>query len=109
MQDSRFNPRDLVGFNAHVENVQLDKYLKHRTNPFCEQDGWKEAVVHIQLPGGLHASEDDAPMLRIGPLFHRRLTDIITAVCKSKLAESFNFTPYMMHWSPNTNSPKVVE
>ena len=71
MQDSQFDPRDLVGFNAHVENVQLDKYLKHRTNPFCEQDGWKEVVVHIQLPVGLHASEDDAPTLRIGPLFHR--------------------------------------
>ena len=111
MQDSQFNPMELVGFNTHVENVHLDKYLKHGTNPFCKQDGWKEATVHIRLPveRTWYANENDAPTLAIGPLFHRRLTDIIKTVCTSKLAETFNFTPYTMHWSPNTDRPEQVE
>ncbi len=47
MQDTRFDLNDLKGFNAHVENVRLDKYLKHGIDPFREQDGWKDAAVYI--------------------------------------------------------------
>ncbi len=111
MQDPRFNLNNLKGFNAHLENVHLDKYLKYGTDPFHEQDGWREATVLIRLPveGRQHETEDNAPTLPICSLFHPQLIDIITSVCASKVAESFNFMPYTMHWSPNTDNSEQVE
>ena len=50
MQDSRFKAEDLAGFNAHTENVRLDKYLTDGTHPFQVQNGWQVATVHVRLP-----------------------------------------------------------
>ncbi|KAH9025634.1 hypothetical protein EDB85DRAFT_1893766 [Lactarius pseudohatsudake] len=89
MRHPRFDLEDLGDFNAHAENVHLDKYLKNGTHPFQTKDGWQEATVRIRLPveGKQFGSEDDAPTLPIHRLFHRSITDIVRSVCASKTAE----------------------
>ena len=111
MQHPRFKLEDLGGFNAHAENVRLDKYLLDGSHPFQVHNGWQAATVHIRLPleGTLLESEDEAPTLAISGLYHRQITDIIRAVCASKAAESFHFAPFTMHWSPNPNVPHEHE
>ncbi|KAH9167309.1 hypothetical protein EDB89DRAFT_2075020 [Lactarius sanguifluus] len=111
MQDDRFDSKHLAGFSAHVENVRLDKYLTDGEHPFQIRDGWQESTVHIRLPleGKQFNSEDDAPMLPIHRLFHRRITDIIRSVCSSKAVELFHLTPYTMHWRPDPLDPDKHE
>ena len=103
MQYPGFRIEEMKGFNAHVENVRLDKYLEGDAHPFQTGDGWQESTVLIHLPveGKPVASEDNAPTLPICGLFHRQITDIVRTVCKSKSAETFHFTPYTMHWHPD--------
>ena len=109
MQHPRFKVEELEGFNAHVENVCLDKYLLDGTHPFQIHNGWQVATIHIRLPleSRLFESKDDAPTLPISGLYHRRITDIVRSVCASKAAESFHFAPFTLHWSPNPDVPQI--
>ena len=96
MQDSRFSTKEMTGFNAHIENVCLDKYLKGDTHPFQEGEGWHKSTVHIRLP--VEGEPVTSEALPIGGVFHRWITDIVRTVCGSKSANTFHFMPYTMHW-----------
>ena len=106
-QHPKFQWEELKNFNAHVENVQLDNYLKHGTHPFQTQNGWHEATVYIRLPveNKQFNSEAEAEMLPIYGLYHRRITDIVRSVCASTATASFHFTPFTMHWTPDSDKP----
>ena len=107
MQDPRFSITEMMGFNSHIENVSLDKYLQDNNHPFQLGEGWQESTVQIRLPveGKPVDSEVNAPTLPIRGLFHRRITDIVRTVCGSKSAETFHFTPYTTHWHPDPLDP----
>ena len=111
LQHPRFKLDKLKGFNAHAENVHLDKYLTDRTHPFQVQDSWQAATVYVCLPleGRLFESEDDAPTLVISGLYHRQITDIVTSMCASMAAESFHFVPFTLHWYPDPDIPHEHE
>jgi hypothetical protein len=72
MQDPRFKMEDLMGFNSHVENTRLDKYLKNGTQSFQMNNGWQQSSVYIRLPveRKSFASERDAPTLPIHGFYH---------------------------------------
>jgi hypothetical protein len=107
MQHPKFQWVELDTFNTHTENICLDKYLKHGTEPFQMENGWQEATVHICLPveGKLFASEEAAPMLPIHGLYHCQIVNIVRTVCASTATVSFHFTPFTMHWTPDTDKP----
>ena len=107
LQDPRFNATEMTGFNSHIENMRLDKYLQGDEHPFQTGEGWQESTVQIRLPveGKPVDSEVNAPTLPIRGLFHRRITDIVRTVCGSKSAETFHFTPYTTHWHPDPLDP----
>jgi hypothetical protein len=111
MQHPKFQWEELENFNAHTENVRLDKYLMHGTEPFQIENSWLEATVHIRLPveGKLYKSKDVAPMLPINGLYHHQIVDIIRSVCASTVTTSFHFTPFTMHWTPNPDKPHEHE
>ena len=111
MEDKSFRTTELQNFSAQRENARLDKYIREGGHPFKMHDGWHEATLEIPLPieGEPIGSEDQAPRLSIPGLFHRRITDIIKAVCASHVVQSFHFTPYTMHWSPDPLNPETNE
>ena len=111
MEDKHFRLEELKGFSAQRENARLDKYIHEGGHPFKTQDGWHEATLDITLPieGQRFHSEDEAPRLTIPRFFHRRITDIIRSVCASRVAETFHFTPYTMHWAPDPLNPERNE
>ena len=111
MEDKSFRTTELQNFSAQRENARLDKYIREGGHPFKTHDGWHEATLEIPLPieGEPIGSEDQAPRLSIPGLFHRRITDIIKAVCASHIVQSFHFTPYTMHWSPDPLNPETNE
>ena len=49
-QDPRFSITEMMGFNSHIENVSLDKYLQDNNHPFQLGEGWQESTVYICLP-----------------------------------------------------------
>jgi hypothetical protein len=99
MKHPKFDWEELDTFNVHAENVCLDKYLKHGTEPFQIENGWQEATVHIHLPveGKPYESKDAVPMLPIYSLYHRWIVNIVRSVCTSTATTSFHFTPFTMH------------
>lgn len=102
-QDPRFNTSEMMGFNSHIENVRLDKYLQGDEHPFQMGEGWQESIAYIRLPveGQPVDLEANAPTLPICGVFHRRITDIVRNVCGSNSAETFHYTPYTTHWHPD--------
>ena len=72
MQHPKFQWEELKNFNAHVENVQVDSYLKHRAHPFQTQNSWQEATVYICLPveNRIFSSEGNTKMLPIYGLYN---------------------------------------
>ena len=110
-QHPKFQLGDLSNFNAHVENVRLDNYLKYGNDPFQIENGWMATTLYIRLPveGNTIESEDAAPLLPIYGLRHRRIVDIVRSVCESSTTASFHFTPFTMHWCPNPDKPHEHE
>ena len=110
-QHPKFQWEELKFFNVHVENVQLDNYLKHGTHPFQTQNGWQEATIYIHLPveNQPFRSEGDTEMLPIYGLYHHRITNIVRSVCMSMATASFHFTPFSMHWIPDSDKPHEHE
>ena len=111
IQYPRFSTKEMTGFNAHVENVHLDKYLKDNMHPFQEGEGWQQSTVHIHLPveGEPVTSEANTPTLPIGGVFHWWITDIVRTVCGLKSADPFHFMPYTMHWHSDPLDPDKHE
>jgi hypothetical protein len=111
VEDKYFRLTELKNFSAQRENARLDKYIREGGHPFKTQDGWHETTLEIPLPveGESFASEDQAPRLSIPKFFHRRITDIIKSVCASHDVQTFHFTPYTMHWSPDPLNPERSE
>ena len=106
-QHPKFKWDNLSNFNAHMENIQLDNYLKYGSNTFQVENGWCALTVLIRLPveGKKLQSEDDAPLLQINRLRHHRIVDIVQTVVESDTTVSFHFTPFTMHWFPNPDKP----
>ena len=111
MQHPRFKLEELRGFNTQAETVPLNKYPLDGTHPFQIQNDWQAATIQVHLPleGRLFESKDDTPTLPISGLYHCQITDIARLVCASKAAESFHFTPFTFHWSPNPDIPHKHE
>jgi hypothetical protein len=111
VEDKYFRLTELKNFSAQQENACLDKYIREGGHPFKTQDGWHETTLEIPLPveGESFASEDQAPRLSIPKFFHRHITDIIKSVCTSHDVQTFHFTPYTMHWSPDPLNPERSE
>ena len=105
MQHPKFQWEELKNFNAHVENVQVDSYLKHRTHPFQTQNSWQEATVYICLPveNRIFSSEGNTCCPYMASTI--AITDIIRSVCMSTPTVSFHFTPFSIHWIPNSDKP----
>ena len=78
-QHPMFQWDDLCNFNAHTENVHLDNYLKYGSDPFQIENGWWSSTTFIHLPveGRTFKSEDEAHLLPINGLCHRRIVDIV--------------------------------
>ncbi|KAG2033983.1 hypothetical protein BDR03DRAFT_935455 [Suillus americanus] len=99
-EDPLFRSEDAIGITHAHESKLLDKYLDDKTNPFREEYGWQESMARIHLPKEKQkwASEEDAPELQIPGVYHRSLVDIITAVFKDDVSQTFNMMPFSQHW-----------
>ena len=106
-QHPKFRWDDLCNFNAHTENIRLDNYLKYGSDPFQIENGWRASTVFIRLPveGRSLKSEDEACLMPINGLRHRRIVDIVRSVVESTTTASFHFTPFTMHWCPDPDKP----
>jgi hypothetical protein len=100
LDDPLFRQKDAVGVTHARESKLLDKYLDDKSNPFQEVYGWRESTVRIRLPKEKQkwASEEDAPELEIPGVYHRSLVDVITAVFKDDVSQTFNMTPFTQYW-----------
>ncbi len=93
-----FSQEHLLGFDAHRENIRLDKSLANSS--FHQQ--FKESTVDILVPSGTVGIPPKTFSLLPG-LLHRKLTTVISDAFTGPLSHFFHFSPFMLyHKSPIT-------
>jgi len=85
-----FNPADLMHFDTHRENQQLDKALSQSTH----HDQFLETSVDILVPSGECST---APKTFTVPgLLHRSITSVIREAFESPLAHLYHYSPFKL-------------
>jgi hypothetical protein len=87
---SDFNKDDLIGFNAHRENQQLDKALSRA----ALKSQFSEASVDILVPSG--DSKVPAQTFSVPGLLHRKLTSVIIDAFNDPLSHLLHFSPFKL-------------
>ncbi|KAJ3724113.1 hypothetical protein DFJ43DRAFT_1133626 [Lentinula guzmanii] len=89
LQDD-FDPADLNGFNAHTENIRLDRsQISLSTLP-----KFQESAVTIEVPSG--DREIGSQDFRIPGLQYRSILSVIKSIFAEPLAEKFHFIPFKL-------------
>ncbi|KAF8189081.1 hypothetical protein K438DRAFT_2144948, partial [Mycena galopus ATCC 62051] len=84
-----FVKEDLLGFNAHTENMRFDK-ASSADAPW-NQDGWKEIDVDIKIPAGKNLP----PHKFTVPGLHRRsIVEVIKSAFTDASARDFHLIPF---------------
>ncbi|TCD66065.1 hypothetical protein EIP91_001873 [Steccherinum ochraceum] len=114
-----FDASDLRNFSAAREAQRLDEWedewedeADKEAPQFKASDGWREASVHIRLPGEGKAhrtSEEDAPQFEVKGIFHRRLIEVIKAAFQDPIAASYNLIPYRLFWNSEASQTPAGE
>ncbi|KAK7437937.1 hypothetical protein VKT23_018372 [Stygiomarasmius scandens] len=89
LQDD-FVPGDLMGFNAHTENLRFDR----ANNPTSPLENFNEASVTIDVPSG----DRNVPSkpFSVSGLYFRNLVSVIKSAITEPLAEKFHFSPFKL-------------
>ena len=87
---SDFNKDDLIGFNAHQENQQLDKALSKA----ALKSQFSESSVDILVPSG--DSKVPAKIFSIPGLLHQKLTDVIIDAFNDPLSHLLHLSPFKL-------------
>ncbi|KAG1803549.1 uncharacterized protein HD556DRAFT_1227092 [Suillus plorans] len=100
LDDDNYRREDARVYDTVREKRLIQDYLKDRSNPFHMENGWHCSSVKIRLPKEKErfASEEDAPEMEIPGVYHRSLTDIITAVFQDSISCTFHMTPFQQQW-----------
>lgn len=96
--DDNFDREELRGFSAQTENRRLDEFNAAGGGAFTPETGWKEVSVKLKLPkaGSKHASEQDAPSVRVGGIWVRDLLKTLVAACQEPTAEDLHWWPSLL-------------
>lgn len=88
-----FHAEDLLGFNAHQENQQIDiaSVPASFKTPYTNDD-WKEVAVDIEIPVGV--AKTPARTYRIPGLHYRSITQVIKATWGAAASRNFHLTPF---------------
>jgi hypothetical protein len=99
-----FNPTDLAGFDAHRENLRLDKALSSRASLRSQ---FKETTVDVLVPSG--DANCPAQTFSVPGLLHRKLTSVISDAFNDPLAHMYHFSPFkLFRKSPVTHKDERV-
>jgi hypothetical protein len=99
-----FNPTDLAGFDAHRENLRLDKALSAEVSLRTQ---FNETAVEILVPSG--DINRPAQTFSVPGLLHRKLTSVISDAFNSPLAHMYHFSPFkLFRKSPVTQKEERI-
>lgn len=95
-----FHAPDTLQFSHTREQQRLDAFLENTDSPFPVEHGWKCSSIKIPLPKerSRFMSENEAPQLEIGGIYHRDLSNIIRAAFEDDVFTTFNTTPFTQYW-----------
>ena len=105
-----FQSKDLLGFNAHRENKQLDNATTTAGEPQTpfSTDDWQEASVRIEVPIALKNHIPQA--FHVPGLHHRSIVRVIKATWKSAISSQFHLTPFRkIHVDPMGNETRIYD
>ena len=97
-----FKLKDLAGFSARQENIQLDDSERDSIDTPYSCDGWVESDIEISVPCSL---KDDSGLGRpfsIPGLQHRSLLAVMKAALADVTARRFHFSPFRCIWKSFT-------
>ena len=90
IQVSDFNKDELIGFNAHQENQQLDKALSKA----ALKSQFSESSVDMLVPSG--DLKVPAKTFSVPGLLHRKLTSVIIDAFNDPLSHLLHFSPFKL-------------
>ncbi len=98
-----FSQDHVIGFDAHLENLRLDKALA-KSSLHAQ---FKESTVDILVPSG--AAGVPSQTFTVHGLLHRKLTTVILEAFNSSLSHLFHFSPFKLyHCSPITKKEERI-
>ena len=102
---SDFQKEHLDNFSAKRELERLDDE-EDTSYPFSNENVWKVSTITISLPaeGVKQTSENNAPVLEVPGVHHRKLVEAITTAFQDETAKKFHFTPHHLYWKPTPES-----
>ena len=102
---SDFQKEHLENFSAKRELERLDDE-EDTSYPFSNENVWKVSTVTIPLPaeGVKHVSENNAPVLEVPGVHHRKLVEAITTAFQDETAKKYHFAPHHLYWKPTPES-----
>lgn len=97
-ESDTFNRSELEGFDAHRENMRLDRALQD-----SEKAGFKEASVNIEVPSGDETQR--AGIFTVPGLLYRSLTGVIKEAFSGHLGPRHHLSPFRhIHVSPDNET-----
>ena len=102
---SDFQKEHLENFSAKRELERLDDE-EDTSYPFSNENVWKVSTVTISLPaeGVKHTSENNAPVLEVPGVHHRKLVEAIITAFQDETAKKYHFAPHLLFWKPTPES-----
>lgn len=97
-----FKLKDLAGFSARQENIQLDNSERDSTDTPYSCDGWVESAIEISVPCGLKDNDGLGRPFSIPGLQHRSLLAVMKAALADVTARRFHFSPFRRIWKSQT-------
>jgi hypothetical protein len=97
-----FKLKDLAGFSARQENIQLDNSERDSTDTPYSCDGWVESAIEISVPCGLKDNNGLGRPFSIPGLQHRSLLAVMKAALADVTARRFHFSPFRRIWKSQT-------
>ena len=98
-----FSQDHVLGFDAHRENLHLDKALANSSL----HAQFKESTVDILVPSG--AVGVPSQTFTVPGLLHRKLTTVIIEAFNSSLSHLYHFSPFKLyHLSPITKKTERI-
>jgi len=97
-----FKLKDLAGFSARQENIQLDDSERDGIDTPYSCDGWVESAIEISVPCGLKDNDGLGRPFSIPGLQHRSLLAVMKAALADITARQFHFSPFRRIWKSFT-------
>lgn len=96
----------LSGQNPPLDSAALPIPIPSPADYFLTSEGWTNSTIEIPLPhSSSTVTEDKAPRVKVGNIFHRSILGGIISAFQSKSFYKLNLKGFKQLWKPSDSEP----